>query len=134
MIVIEGKQSGANSERRGPTFTGEVWATPVLPSTDGVVINDVTFTPGAHTFWHSHERGQVLQVTAGEGFVCTEGEEPRVIRAGDTVWTPPGEHHWHGATAGSIMSHTAISLGATEWAEEVSDSDYRSYSVTKDTL
>ena len=134
MIVIPGKQPHAPSERRGPTFTGEVWADPILPATDGVVINDVTFTPGAHTFWHSHEGGQVLQVTAGEGLVCAEGQAPRVVRAGDTVWTPPGERHWHGATSGSIMSHTAISLGTTEWAEEVSDTDYLSHTVTKDTL
>jgi len=133
MIVIPGKQPGANSERRGGTFTGEVWADPILPATDGVVINDVTFTPGAHTFWHSHERGQILQVTAGEGLVCAEGETPRVIRAGDTIWTPPGESHWHGATAHSIMSHTAISLGATLWAEEVSDNDYTSHTGEKDT-
>jgi quercetin dioxygenase-like cupin family protein len=73
-------------------------------------------------------------VTAGEGLVCADGEGPQVIRAGDVVWTPPGERHWHGATADSIMSHTAISLGATEWAEEVSDSDYLSRIVTKDTL
>lgn len=134
MIVVKGKQAGAPSERRGPTFTGEVWADPILPSTDNVVINDVTFPPGARTFWHSHESGQVLQVIAGEGLVCTEGETPRVIRAGDTVWTAPGERHWHGATSRSMMSHTAISLGATEWAEEVSDSDYCRHTVREDTL
>lgn len=134
MIIVEGKQSGAATERRGPTFTGAVWADPVLPATDGVVINDVTFTPGAHTFWHSHERGQVLQVTAGEGVVCAEGGTPRIVRAGDTIWTPPGERHWHGATADSMMTHTAISLGSTEWAEEVSDDDYRRQTVKKDSL
>ena len=134
MIIIGGRQSDAPTERRGPTFTGEVWADPVLPPTDGVVINHVTFTPGAHTFWHSHERGQLLQVTAGEGLVCADGEQPRIVRTGDTVWTAPGERHWHGAAVDSMMSHTAISLGTTEWAEEVSDSEYRSQTVTKDSL
>ena len=131
MIVVRGNDSGAQSELRGPTFTGDVWAAPVLPATDGVVINDIVFTPGAHTFWHSHEHGQILQITAGEGFVCADGAAPVLVRAGDTVWTPPGERHWHGATPHSILSHTAISLGSTHWAEEVSDSDY--HSVTKDT-
>ncbi len=134
MIVIHGKDAHSPSERRGPTFTGEVWADPILPATDGVMINDVTFTPGAHTFWHSHERGQLLQVTAGEGLVCADGQAPQLVRAGDTIWTGPGERHWHGATADSIMSHTAISLGTTEWAEEVSDSDYHRHPVTEDTL
>jgi hypothetical protein len=31
------------------------------------------------------------------------------------------------------MSHTAISLGATQWAEEVSDTDYLSHTGEKDT-
>jgi quercetin dioxygenase-like cupin family protein len=48
----------------------------------------------------------------------------RVIRAGDTVWCPPGERHWHGAAPDSVMIHTAISLGTTQWAEEVDDSEY----------
>lgn len=132
MIVVNGKASSTPSDRRGPTFTGEVWADPVLASTDGVIINTVMFTPGAHTFWHSHERGQILQVTAGEGLVCSEGAEPIVIRAGDTIWTAPGERHWHGATPDSMMTHTAISLGSTDWLDEVSSSDYTRHSLTKD--
>ena len=46
------------------------------------------------------------------------------VRAGDTVWCPPGERHWHGAAADSFMTHTAISLGKTAWAEAVSQQDY----------
>ena len=30
------------------------------PATDGVTINNVFFAPGARTFWHHHERGQIL--------------------------------------------------------------------------
>ena len=62
-----------------------------------------------------------LQVLAGRGLVCPDGEEPQVIQAGDSVWVPPGERHWHGAAPDSFMSHTAISLGETRWAEEVTD-------------
>ncbi|GAB3615570.1 cupin domain-containing protein [Okibacterium endophyticum] len=124
MKVVRGRGE-ALTEERGPTFTGTVWADPVLPSTDGVVVNTVCFTPGAHTFWHSHERGQLLQVIAGEGWVCSRGEQTVVLRAGDTVWVPPGETHWHGATPGSMMTHTATSLGATEWFEELRADEYR---------
>jgi quercetin dioxygenase-like cupin family protein len=46
-----------------------------------------------------------------------------VIQAGDTVWVPPGERHWHGAAQDSVMTHTAISLGETRWAEEVAGDD-----------
>jgi len=124
MIIMPGRDLGQLSELRGPTFTGQVWADPVLPGTDGVTIATVMFTPGAHTFWHHHEHGQILQVTSGSGFVCTAGEEPRVLRPGDVVWVPPGERHWHGAAPGTFMSHLAISLGRTTWADEVSEADY----------
>jgi quercetin dioxygenase-like cupin family protein len=117
--IVNGTDPDSPSERRGATFTGEVWADPVLPATDGNTIATVFFAPGARTFWHRHERGQILQVLAGQGLVCTDGETPQPLRAGDTVWVPPGERHWHGAAPGSFMTHTAISLGTTEWAEEV---------------
>lgn len=124
MIIVRGKAAGVPSDERGPTFTGQVWADPVLPQVDGTTIASIVFTPGARTFWHHHERGQILQVTAGAGFVCTRGETPVALRAGDTVWVPPGEEHWHGAAADSYLTHTAISLGTTQWAEEVAASDY----------
>lgn len=123
MIVIPGN-GAANSERRGPTFTGEVWAAPVLPRVDGVTVATIFFTPGARTFWHHHEHGQLLQVLAGSGFVCPYGEKPHPLRAGDTVWVPPGERHWHGAAPGSFLTHTAVSLGTTTWLDEVSEADY----------
>jgi quercetin dioxygenase-like cupin family protein len=30
------------------------------------------------------------------------------VRAGDTVVCPPDEEHWHGAAAGTFMSHLAM--------------------------
>jgi quercetin dioxygenase-like cupin family protein len=130
MIIVPGRSPGGATEKRGATFTGEVWADPVLPATDGVTINTVSFTPGARTFWHRHEQGQLLHVLAGEGLVCTDGEAPRRLRAGDIVWVPPGERHWHGGTATSSMTHIAVSLGTTEWAEEVSGTDASAAPVT----
>lgn len=115
MKIVHGRPDGASTEERGATFDGTVWADPVLPTTDGVTINSIYFTPGAHTHWHRHERGQILQVTAGSGWVCSEGGAPQRLQAGDVVWVPPGERHWHGASTGSAMAHLAISLGATQW-------------------
>lgn len=120
MRIVHGRPDGQPSQERGATFTGQVWFDPVL-SDGGNTIGTVFFTPGAHTYWHSHEHGQILQVLSGRGFVCAEGEEPQEIRAGDTVWTAPGERHWHGAAPDSFMSHTAISLGETLWGDEVTD-------------
>ena len=68
----------------------------------------VTFDAGAHTIWHSHPLGQTLIVTEGSGYVQVEGEPARRIAKGDTVWTPPGVKHWHGATPTSSMTHVAI--------------------------
>ncbi|WP_093782680.1 cupin domain-containing protein [Actinacidiphila guanduensis] len=108
-----------DSARKSDTFTGTVWADPVLPATDGVVINTVFFAPGARTFWHHHEHGQILHVLAGSGLVCSDGGPAEPLRPGDVVWVPPGERHWHGAGSGSYLVHLAISLGTTVWAEEV---------------
>ena len=120
MQVFHGRAAGAKSDdRTGTTFTGTVLADPVMPATDGVTINTVFFAPGGRTFWHAHERGQILHVTAGQGWVCLEGNEPQVIRQGDVVWIGPNERHWHGAAADSYMVHIAISLGKNTWQEEV---------------
>jgi quercetin dioxygenase-like cupin family protein len=95
------------------TFTGTVHMDPIFTADDGSCMgNNVCFTPGARTFWHTHERGQILTVTMGTGFVCSKGETPRKLMVGDVVHVPAGEMHWHGATGNTIMAHTAISLGS----------------------
>lgn len=124
MIIAPGRISTLPSQMRGPTFTGSVWADPVLPTTDDVTINTVFFPPGAHTFWHQHERGQILYVLAGSGRICVAGERPAVLRPGDVVWVPPLERHWHGGGPDSFMTHLAVSLGTTMWADEVAEADY----------
>ena len=124
MKVFHGRVAGAASEQRGPTFTGTVFADPVMPTTDGVSINNVFFPPGGRTHWHKHEFGQVLVVTAGLGWICKDGEPPQPIRMGDVVWIGPGERHWHGAAENSMLMHMAISIGAADWAEAVSSGDF----------
>jgi hypothetical protein len=52
------------------------------------------------------------------------------MRPGDTVWTPPGEEHWHGATEGNFMCHFAMLEGngtsdGTTWLEPVTDDHYK---------
>lgn len=118
----------ANEERVAPgkasQFTGQASGDSVLPATDGVIINTVTFEPGARTHWHTHEHGQILFVQAGYGLICTDGLPPERLRTGDWVWIPPGERHWHGAGPDSFLTHTAISLGSTSWSDEVTPADY----------
>lgn len=125
MKILQARAEGAKAEKRSATFTGSVWGDPLLPPTDGVMINTVHFGPCSRTYWHRHEGGQILQVTSGEGWVATRGSGAHRIRKGDTVWTGPGEDHWHGSDDESFLVHVAISLGSTEWLEEVGPDEYQ---------
>jgi quercetin dioxygenase-like cupin family protein len=124
MKLIHGTQHAGTAGKTGSKFSGTVFNYLTMPSTDGVTINTVTFNPGARTFWHRHEHGQILQVLAGEGLVGTEADGLRILKAGDTVWCPPGERHWHGASSSAFMTHIAISLGVTDWDDEVTADEY----------
>ena len=121
--------SGSVPTKRAPAsyFTGTVWQDPVVETPAPARLNAtrVTFEPGARTAWHTHPVGQTLYVLAGTGRVQTEGGPVLEIHPGDVVWIPPGEKHWHGATASSSMTHVALSEGTgVEWLEHVSDAEY----------
>lgn len=124
MKLVRAHDRSGTAGKTGSRFTGEVHNYLTMGATDGVTVNTVTFTPGARTYWHNHAEGQILEVIAGRGLVQSDGEPAYVISAGDTVWVPPGESHWHGACPDSFMTHTAISLGPTSWADEVPETDY----------
>ena len=68
-------------------------------------------------------------MVSGIGLVGLRKEPPKVIRAGDTVWIPPREEHWHGASETNGMTHIAIQEAlngrVAEWLEKVLDKDYR---------
>ena len=118
---------------RGPAerFTGDVYVDMLVPGEAGLTVGSVHFTPGAHTAWHSHAAGQVLHCTEGRGLVVT-ADEVLAISPGDTVWTPPGVRHWHGATPDQFMTHLAMSAvtepadghDAVTWQEHVDDDAY----------
>ena len=126
-------RSGSQPFRRGPAeyFTGSVRVEQPFQGTPPARIGGafVTFEPGARTAWHTHPLGQTLIVTAGHGWVQSEGGAKEEIRPGDVVWIPPGEKHWHGAIATLGMTHIAISEAldgkTVDWMEHVSDEQYR---------
>jgi quercetin dioxygenase-like cupin family protein len=125
MKIMRNAHSGAPAQRRSETFTGLVYADPVLDAADGAAVNGVFFAPGARTYWHSHGSGQILYVVAGQGLICSEGGHSEIIGAGDLVWVPPGERHWHGGGPSTTLLHLAVSLGPTTWLQEVTDEEYR---------
>ena len=126
-------RAGSRPSGKGPTdwFTGTVRVDPLFnPSAPQRAQGaSVTFEPGARTAWHTHPLGQTLIVTSGGGRVQRWGGPIEEIRPGDVVWFAPGEKHWHGATATTGMTHTAIveKLDGknSDWLEQVSDERYR---------
>lgn len=128
MEITNGHVPSTRSAPGGPTFTGEVWRDQVGPRGDGIPpVNVVFFAPGARTHWHRHEHGQLLFVTHGQGFVATREGQAAVLTPGDVVYAPPGEEHCHGAGHDTFLVHTAVSLGRTEWLDEVTAEQHHSF-------
>lgn len=129
---MEIRRSGSQPSGAGPAewFAGAVRIDPLFaaPAPARLAANSVTFEPGARTAWHTHPLGQLLIVTAGCGWAQVEGGPVEEIRPGDVIWFPPGEKHWHGATATTAMSHLAVQEAldgrAVEWLEQVGDGEY----------
>lgn len=130
---MEIKRVGSQPSAKGPSdyFTGSVRIDAPFQGTEPARVAGatVTFEPGARTAWHTHPLGQTLIVVAGLGWVQREGGPVEEIRPGDIVWFPPGEKHWHGATAATGMSHVAIAEKldgkSVDWMEQVTDVQYR---------
>jgi quercetin dioxygenase-like cupin family protein len=121
--------------RKAPAdrFTGDVWVDGITEGSGpgSARLATVRFSPGARTAWHCHAYGQTLHVTDGRGLVQSRDGQTVVMRPGDTVLTPPGVWHWHGAAPGSFMAHLALSdtggeadVADVEWGDHVSADEY----------
>jgi quercetin dioxygenase-like cupin family protein len=127
------KRNGSRPSGKGPEayFTGTVRVDPMFQVGEPARVSGghVTFEPGARSAWHTHPLGQTLIVTSGLGWAQCKGGQIEEIRPGDVIWFPPGEKHWHGATATTAMTHIAITESLNgknvEWMEKVSDEQYR---------
>lgn len=121
---------------KGPAewFTGDVYFDVIAKGEEPsrLRVNRVRFPPSARTAWHRHAVGQTLHVTEGFGLVQSRGGDIVEARSGDTVYTPPGEWHWHGATPDHFMTHLAMweapdpdaDVPETEWGDLVTDDEY----------
>jgi quercetin dioxygenase-like cupin family protein len=120
---------------RGPAewFTGDVWIDGIARGSEPsrVRVSAVHFTPSARTAWHSHAVGQTLYVTEGRGIAQSRGVDAVELRAGDVVWTPAGEWHWHGAAPEHFMAHLSITEAVpgderpdADWGDHVTDEEY----------
>ena len=67
-----------------------------------------------------------------EGTALIGSRDGTVIEAhaGDTIFTAPGEEHWHGAAPDRFMAHLVLMEGdesdapQTIWGDQVTDADY----------
>ena len=92
----------------------------------------VTFEPGCRNNWHIHHAktggGQMLIVTAGEGYYQEWGKPARHLKKGDMVNIPANVKHWHGAAPDSWFQHIALEVPGTnlsnEWCEPVDEAEY----------
>jgi quercetin dioxygenase-like cupin family protein len=130
--AMEIKRVGSQPSSKGPAdwFTGIVRIDPLFDRSEPARVSgaSVTFEPGARTAWHTHPLGQTLIVISGCGWAQRQGGPVEEIRPGDVIWFPPGEKHWHGATATTAMTHIAIQEklngSPVTWMEKVSDEQY----------
>ncbi len=123
-------QNPAKGDFLNKFFTGKVGVNMMLKSDENneYSIANVIFDPKSRTNWHTHPKGQVLLVLAGEGFYKAEGEPVLKISRGDVVNIPPHVNHWHGATANSEFVHIALTNYKdgqnVAWGDKVTDMQY----------
>jgi hypothetical protein len=60
------------------------------------------------------------------GLIQSRGGQVIEIRPGDTIYTPPGKWHWHGAAPDHFMTHLSMTEGVpqgqgpeTDWGDLV---------------
>lgn len=99
----------AATPNASPIFEGSVRTQNLVAEGDASLlrVTAVTFDDGARNKRHLHTTDQVLVVTDGRGIVATDQHEFRV-GAGDVVFIPAGEPHWHGAEPGQSFTHLSI--------------------------
>ncbi len=121
---------GDTNDAYAEYFVGQSYLKRV--NTEGVSIANVTFEPGCRNNWHIHHAdkngGQILLVTAGNGWYCEWGKSAKALKAGDSVYIKTGIKHWHGATSDSWFSHLSVEIpgenASNEWLEPVSNEEY----------
>ena len=108
---------GEVANRTGqPIFEGDVRGRTIVDATmsEHVSAAYVHFQPGARTRVHRHTSDQLLVITSGVGQVGdTHGDH--TVSAGDCVFIPANEDHWHGAGAtGLPMVHMSVTLAQSQ--------------------
>ena len=125
-------KAGSRPQKKASSdyFHGNVFQDAIIEAPEPARVRaiKVSFEPKARTAWHTHPLGQTLFVLSGVGLVGLRNEPPQKIFTGDSIWIPPNQVHWHGATKDSPMEHIAIQEAlngrVADWLEQVSDDEY----------
>ena len=109
------------AQQNEPRFTGKSVAM------DGKDLSAArrSFEPGARTFWHSHDNGQLLLVEDGRMRTQKKGGPMRELGKGESEYAGPNVVHWHGAVPGQPLVQINVGFGGTtKWLDAVTDAEY----------
>src|SRR5262245_65356352 len=110
----DAQQPAGGAQANAPRFTG---------TTTTMEGKDLTaarrhFDPGARTFWHSHDNGQLLLVEKGRMRTQKKGGPVRDLGVGESDYAGPNVLHWHGASATEPLVQINVGFGGqTKWGE-----------------
>src|SRR5215471_1724944 len=113
--------AGVVAAQQAPQFTGK---------SDVMDGKDLTaarrhFDPGARTYWHSHDNGQLLLVEDGRMRTQKKGGPVKELGKGESDYTGPNVVHWHGAVSGQSLVQVNVGFGGeTKWMAQVTDAEY----------
>jgi quercetin dioxygenase-like cupin family protein len=107
---------------RTAQFTGQP---PTSMDSADLHVGRLRFEPGAHSAWHSHERGQLLFVEQGRARMQIRGQPMREMGVGEVFYAPPNVEHWHGAAPDQPFVQVTIGwTGGSKWLEKTTDDEY----------
>jgi len=119
--ALAGSTRWTRAQSSQPLFTGR---SEVVDSKD-LSIARRNFDPAARTYWHSHDKGQLLFIEQGRARLQRRGEAVKELKAGDSDYTAPNVVHWHGAVPNERLMQINIGFGGTtKWLEAVTDEEY----------
>lgn len=120
LLVVSSRWTGS-AQQNAPRFTGK---SDTMDAKD-LGVGRRSFEPGARTFWHSHDKGQLLFVEQGRARVQQKGKPMRELGVGESDYTAPNVVHWHGATPKDRLVQVMVSFGGeAKWLRETTDDEY----------
>jgi quercetin dioxygenase-like cupin family protein len=122
VAALHAQAPGGAAQANQPLFTG---TSTVMDGKDLSAARR-RFEPGARTYWHSHDNGQLLYVEAGRMWAAKRGQAKHELGPGESDYTGPNVEHWHGATTQSHLIQVNVGFGGgTKWLDAVPEAEYR---------